>query len=155
MKRGEVSKFTIKPEYGYGAAGSPGMVPPNATLIYEITCITWRYYTKNKYDYKVEERQPLGIEFKNKGNAFFKAGDIESAKKVYSQAVHFLEDDNSEEAKTTIVAVWQNMSLIYFKDQSYELARSEATKAIKKDSSAVIFFVNVLDYLCFLVNTLC
>jgi FK506-binding protein 4/5 len=36
MKRGELSKFTIRADYGYGSAGSPPTIPPNATLVFEI-----------------------------------------------------------------------------------------------------------------------
>ena len=36
MKRGELSKFTIRGDYGYGEHGSPPKIPGNATLIFEI-----------------------------------------------------------------------------------------------------------------------
>ena len=36
MKRGELSKFTIRGDYAYGEHGSPPKIPGNATLIFEI-----------------------------------------------------------------------------------------------------------------------
>jgi len=41
MKKGEVSLLVCKPEYAYGASGSPPKIPPNATLQFEVELLSW------------------------------------------------------------------------------------------------------------------
>merc|ERR1719188_2132685 len=41
MKKGEVAKLTLAPEFAYGESGSPPKIPANATLVFEIELISW------------------------------------------------------------------------------------------------------------------
>eukprot|EP01004_Peranema_trichophorum_P001497 NODE_11813_length_431_cov_17.383117_g11157_i0.p1 GENE.NODE_11813_length_431_cov_17.383117_g11157_i0~~NODE_11813_length_431_cov_17.383117_g11157_i0.p1 ORF type:complete len:125 (+),score=30.99 NODE_11813_length_431_cov_17.383117_g11157_i0:45-377(+) len=36
MSKGQRAKLTIAPEWGYGSRGAGGVIPPNATLIFDV-----------------------------------------------------------------------------------------------------------------------
>ena len=59
MKVGEVAKVTCKPEYAYGAAGSPPDIPPNATLIFEVELLSCRPRKGSSLGSASEERARL------------------------------------------------------------------------------------------------
>lgn len=42
MTKGEKSLLTCKPEYAYGAAGSPPNIPPDSTLQFEVELLSWK-----------------------------------------------------------------------------------------------------------------
>jgi len=42
MNKGAKATFTIPPEMGYGAQGAGGVIPPNATLIFDVELIDFK-----------------------------------------------------------------------------------------------------------------
>ena len=42
MQVGEKARLTIPPEMGYGPQGYPGVIPPNATLVFEVELLEVR-----------------------------------------------------------------------------------------------------------------
>ena len=41
MKKGERSNLTCSPDYAYGEKGYPGVIPQNATLIFDVELLGW------------------------------------------------------------------------------------------------------------------
>jgi len=42
MQPGEKARLTIPPEMGYGPQGYPGVIPPNATLVFDVELLSVR-----------------------------------------------------------------------------------------------------------------
>ena len=45
MSLGERAKLTISPDYGYGSSGAGSVIPPNATLIFDVQLLSFKYLT--------------------------------------------------------------------------------------------------------------
>lgn len=43
MQKGEKARLTIPADMGYGAQGYPGVIPPNATLIFDVELLDFRW----------------------------------------------------------------------------------------------------------------
>ena len=41
MQKGSRAKLTCSPDYAYGPAGAPGVIPPNATLIFDVELLSF------------------------------------------------------------------------------------------------------------------
>ena len=41
LRRGEKAMLTCPPEYAYGSQGAGGVIPPNATLTFEVEVVDW------------------------------------------------------------------------------------------------------------------
>ncbi|ETV73867.1 hypothetical protein, variant [Aphanomyces astaci] len=110
MNLGEVARFIIKPEYGYGVLGLAPKVEPNETLDYEIELVSFgkplpkfpsqaelaesrkrqaeedRKMLEDNPPATVDERLHSSNEQKEEGNVLVKKGDYEGAQKCYDTA---------------------------------------------------------------------
>ncbi len=53
MSVGEQAKLTISSEYGYGEQGAGGIIPPNATLIFDVELLSFKWFTLSLNSFKI------------------------------------------------------------------------------------------------------
>ncbi|KAJ9565104.1 hypothetical protein OSB04_001070 [Centaurea solstitialis] len=145
MKKGEVALLTIEPEYAFGSAGSKqelAVVPPNATVTYEVELISF-IKDKESWDMNTPEKIEAAGKKKEEGNAFFKAGKYLKAVKRYEKAAKFIEyDTNFEEeekkqAKALKVTCNLNNAACQLKLKDYKQAEKLCTKVLELESTNV------------------
>ncbi|KAL6853652.1 hypothetical protein ACP4OV_019681 [Aristida adscensionis] len=85
MKVGEVAKITCKPEYAYGAAGSPPEIPPDATLIFEVELVACKPRKGSSLESVSEEKARLE-EIKRRREAAAAAKEEETRKREEAKA---------------------------------------------------------------------
>lgn len=137
MKKGEKSLFILKPDYAYGANGSPPRIPANATLHFEIELLEILDEAPSKWDFTSEQRISKGLQFKEEGNAFFKAGDFDKAVKKYDAALDYLESEHGEAVKACKISCFLNLSAAYLKKKQYLKAIESASKALEAEPKSV------------------
>ncbi|GFO01595.1 peptidylprolyl isomerase [Plakobranchus ocellatus] len=81
MRKHEVSRFLIQPEYAYGEHGCPPRIPPNAILIFDVEVMHFveQEGVDDYYSLTPEERK-----------AKLKYSDIEKVVKAENNVSHYL-----------------------------------------------------------------
>ena len=127
MKKGEKASFRIRSDYGYGVQGNAEKnVPPNATLLVDITLNSWDAEKPN-WELKAPERFEKSEKKKEEGNEFFKQGKYELAFKKYQKAlsyvnveVDFKTDLDKAKSKKLKVPILLNMAQVQTKLKNYQ-----------------------------------
>ncbi|XP_058107370.1 70 kDa peptidyl-prolyl isomerase-like [Magnolia sinica] len=97
MRKGEIALVRISSDYGFGNVECHrdlAMVPPNATLLYEVELLS---FAKDKEFWKMDTVEKIEAcqRKKDDGNKFFKAGKFWRASKKYEKAAKYVEYDHS------------------------------------------------------------
>ncbi|XP_072209980.1 inactive peptidyl-prolyl cis-trans isomerase FKBP6 isoform X2 [Excalfactoria chinensis] len=152
MKKGEVARFIFSPDYTYGQQGCLPLIPPNATVLFEVELIdfldsadsdTFFALTAEQQDtfplQKVLKVADVEREF---GNYLFRKQCFESAKDRYKRAYSILGRSPSNEAEqcqinASKLLVLLNLSVTYLKLECPARALMYGEKALEIDKRNV------------------
>jgi len=139
MTRGEKANLICKPEYAYGASGSGSVIPPNATLKFEVELLAFKPKPKEVAEMSVTERLTAAKKHKDEGNDAFKAKRLLVALEAYAEAERYVrglavpEGDPEEGANAEIVSVklsiGLNKALVNAQLGNWEASREAAAEA--------------------------
>ncbi|CAL9747576.1 unnamed protein product, partial [Musa acuminata subsp. burmannicoides] len=146
MKKGEIALVTIPPEYAFSSTGSKqdlAVVPPNATVVYEIELVS---FVKEKESWDMNdnaEKIEAAAKKKEEGNALFKLGKYAKASKRYEKGAKFIDYDNNfseeekKQSKALKAACSLNNAACKLKLKDYKEAIKLCTKVLEIESSNV------------------
>jgi peptidylprolyl isomerase len=135
---GEKATLYIKPEYGYGASGSPPKIPGNSVLLFDVELLGIDTSTA---DLSLEEKIREANSKKNTGNEFFKQSKIDQAVADYRSALGFVRDTlqaTPEEEKQVTelkVSLHSNLAACLLKLKSGKEAIDECNQVLQLDPS--------------------
>ncbi|NXE29154.1 FKBP6 isomerase, partial [Ardeotis kori] len=148
MKKGEVARFVFTPDYAYGQMGCPPLIPPNATVMFEVELLDFLDSAESDafFTLTAEQQDTLPLEKVLKaadterefGNYLYRQGSFEPAQERYKRALSALRRSPSSEAEQRQInalklPVLLNLSLTYLKLECPARALAYGEKALEID----------------------
>ncbi|NWJ02186.1 FKBP6 isomerase, partial [Crypturellus undulatus] len=148
MRKGELARFVFVPNYAYGKLGCPPLIPPNATVLFEVELLDFLDSAESDRFFALTAEQqglfPLQKVLKvadterEFGNYLFHQQRFPDAKDRYKRAYSILRRSPSSEAEqcqidASKLLVLLNLSLTYLKLERPAQALSYGEKALEID----------------------
>ncbi len=83
MYVGETDEVIADPEFAYGSAGYPPILPPGAAAAFEVSLLDHQGDPAFPTDIELEERMKIGQRKKGRGNVFYARGEYSLAVQCY------------------------------------------------------------------------
>ncbi|KAI6660103.1 Peptidyl-prolyl cis-trans isomerase FKBP4-like [Oopsacas minuta] len=139
MKKEEISKVYLPPNYAFGDIGNAELgIPPNASLVYEIQLISF-INLKESWEYdSVEERIEAATKFKARGTALLMSDKIDLALQSYNKGYTIVKIENLEEeerpaTKDIRIALQLNISLCQAKLLDFSNQHRTCSQILEED----------------------
>uniref|UniRef100_A0ACB8EDK6 Inactive peptidyl-prolyl cis-trans isomerase fkbp6 n=1 Tax=Sphaerodactylus townsendi TaxID=933632 RepID=A0ACB8EDK6_9SAUR len=148
MKRGELARFLFKPNYAFGMAGCPPLIPPRATVLFEIELLDFLDTAESDEFFELtpeqQKRFPLQKVLKvaeterEFGNYLFRREHFMDARERYKRASSVLHQVTAKENEQTKVdsaklLVLLNLSITYLKLENPARALTYGQRALELD----------------------
>ncbi|KAJ8653174.1 hypothetical protein O0I10_011223 [Lichtheimia ornata] len=134
MKVGEVAEIVCDYEYGYGAKGRNPLVPPKASLRFEVELLgTWEPAASAK------QRLEMAASKKQEGNDLFKKGDVEHALLAYKKGREYIidlwdcEPEETVLCRELVIALQSNVAMCYLKLRQWDNSIEVCKKVLDRD----------------------
>ncbi|KFV20040.1 Peptidyl-prolyl cis-trans isomerase FKBP6, partial [Tauraco erythrolophus] len=109
MKKGEAARFVFVPDYAYGRLGCPPLIPPNATVTFEVEVLDFIDSDESDtfFELTAEQQDTIPLQKVLKvadterqfGNYFYRRQHFEIAKDKYKRALSILGRSPASEAE--------------------------------------------------------
>lgn len=139
MKIGEKAMLKCKPEYAYGASGSPPKIPANATLEFEVELLGFTEKTKEKWQMTTEERLKQSEKLKAEGTELFQKKEFAKATTKYEEAANYAAgegisgNDIPEGERPMFVSCWSNAAMCHIKEKKWTEAVQACNHVLEID----------------------
>uniref|UniRef100_A0A8C5LQF6 peptidylprolyl isomerase n=1 Tax=Leptobrachium leishanense TaxID=445787 RepID=A0A8C5LQF6_9ANUR len=148
MQKGELSRFIYSPEYAFGNMGCPPLIPPSATVLFEVELLDFldtaesdwfcNLTPKQQSTFPLDKVLKIANTEKEFGNYLFKRNGFEYAKDRYKKASSLLSERSSlmEDCRpldAVSLCVNLNLSLAYLKLQRPSRALIWGERALRID----------------------
>uniref|UniRef100_A0A8C5VTU7 peptidylprolyl isomerase n=1 Tax=Microcebus murinus TaxID=30608 RepID=A0A8C5VTU7_MICMU len=130
MRRGELARFLFRPNYAYGTLGCPPLIPPNATVLFEIELLDFldsaesdkfcALSAEQQDEFPLQKVLKVAATEREFGNYLFRQNRFYNAKVRYKRALQLLHRrtaplDEQHLVEAAKLLVLLNLSFAYLK----------------------------------------
>lgn len=141
LSKGETAELVCRSDYAYGDEGRPPLVPPGASVRYEVELISWVTPKKERWELGAAELFDEAERLKALGTRSFGVSDWEGAQRQYHEGARLLLNDFDElvsaagkEAAThaLLMTLWLNECQAALKREEWFVAERVASLVLGK-----------------------